>query len=160
MTVSTNKPTRAQIARWRSISRIVKSKDASQPKGEVVPMAKKFVLQHLAPFDAMIGFTEVNRSFTKNDPSRPFTSLKGATFVAEGAEYTRTCMAYGEASVAIDKLLDAGETMLEVQLTPNFNTMKISGLVVDGVFVEFADDKPTSTGDVVESQDDAVPLAA
>ena len=161
MTTGTKRQyTRQEVARIKAIQAKKANKPADKPKGEVVPMAKKFVLQHLAPFDAMIGFTEVNRSFTKNDPSRPFTSLKGATFVAEGAEYTRTCMAYGEASVAIDKLLDAGETMLEVQLTPNFNTMKISGLVVDGVFVEFADYKPTSTGDVVESQDDAVPLAA
>ena len=156
MTVSTNKPTRAQIARWRSISRIVKSKDASQPKGEVVPMAKKFVLQHLAPFDAMIGFAETNRGFTRTDPTRPFTTLKGVTFSVDGVEYTRTCMAYGKASVEIDRMLDAGDTTFEVQLTPNYSTMLISGLVVDGEFLSFAEDRAP----VAAEAQGQLPLAA
>ncbi len=162
MTTGTKRTyTRQEVARIKAIQAKKASKPADKPKGEVVPMAKKFVLQDLAPFDAMIGFTATNRGFVKDDSSRPFTTLKGVTFVVDGVKYERTCMAYGAASVAIDKLLAAGETMLEVQLTPNYTTMKISGLVVDGEFVSFPDDRePASTGDAGDGQDDSVPLAA
>jgi len=105
-------------------------------------MPKKFELDGVAPFDAMIGFTDVNRGTTQGDSPRPFTTLKGVEFTVDGKGFTRTAMAYGAASVAINEQLDAGATTLEVELTPNRNTMKVTGLVIDGVFTPFPDERP------------------
>jgi len=136
---------RGEVARFRAIDAKKKAQGAqtgSEPKGEVVKMPKKFELDGVAPFDAMIGFTDVNRGTTQGDSPRPFTTLKGVDFTVGGKGFTRTAMAYGAASVAINEQLDAGATTLEVELTPNRNTMKITGLVVDGVFVAFPDERP------------------
>jgi len=137
--------TRGEVARFRAIAAKRKAQGAtadSAPKGEVVKMPKKFVLQDVAPFDAMIGFTETNRGITQGDNPRSFTTLKGVQFAVAGVDYTRTAMAYGAASEAINALLDAGETTLEVELTPNYNTMKITGVVIDGLFTAFPDERP------------------
>jgi len=138
--------TRGEVARFKAIDAKKKAQGGapkSDVQGEVVKMPKKFVLQDVAPFDAMIGFTETNRGMTQGDEPRSFTTLKGVQFMVDGVDYKRTCMAYGEASEAINAQLDAGETILEVQLTPNFNTMKITGLVIDGVFTQFVDERQT-----------------
>jgi hypothetical protein len=138
--------TRGEVARFRAIAAKRKAQGTtttdSVPKGEVVKMPKKFVLQDVAPFDAMIGFTETNRGTTQGDNPRSFTTLKGVEFTVAAGTFTRTCMAYGEASEAINAQLDAGATTLEVELTPNYNTMKITGLVIDGVFTAFPDERP------------------
>jgi hypothetical protein len=148
MTTGTKRTfTRQQVARFKAInaSKQGKNTQTETPKGEgegqVVKM-KTFVLQGVEPFDAMIGFTETSRGMTKGDESRPFTTLKGVGFTVDGKDYVRTCMAFGPASDAINGLLDAGETTLEVQLTPNYNTMRITGVVVDGTFMSFPDERP------------------
>ncbi|MFZ3482028.1 hypothetical protein [Sphingomonas sp. 3-13AW] len=136
--------TRAQVARFKAIDASKKAKAAAQdsaPQGEVVQMKKKFVLQDIDPFDAMISFTETNRGMTKGEEPRPFATLKGVEFMVDGVAYTRTCMAYGPAAEAINTMLDGGTTMFEVELTPNYNTMKITGLVIDGVFTAFPDER-------------------
>jgi len=138
--------TRSEVARFKAINAKKKAQGVqttdSAPKGEVVQMPKKFVLQDLAPFDAMITFTETNRGTTQGDNPRSFTTLKGVEFTVSLGDFKRTCMAYGEASEAINAQLDAGATTLEVELTPNYNTMKITGLVIDGVFTAFPDERP------------------
>ncbi|MFZ3482026.1 hypothetical protein [Sphingomonas sp. 3-13AW] len=91
----------------------------------------------------MIGFTETSRGVGQND--RPYTTLKGVEFTVGGESFTRTAMAYGPASEAVNAQLDAGATMFEVELTPNYNTMKITGLVIDGVFTAFPDERPAMT---------------
>ena len=132
--------TRGEVARFKAI-RAREKGQTTQTQGEVVKMKKKFALEGVAPFDAMITFTETNRGMTKGDDSRSFTTLKGVQFSVDGVDYTRTCMAYGPASEAINALLDAGETTLEVELTPNFNTMKITSVVIDGVYTPFPDER-------------------
>ncbi len=137
--------TRAEVARFKAINARKQGQPAKpqgDTQGEVVQMKKKFALEGVAPFDAMISFTETNRGMTKGDDSRSFTTLKGVQFSVDGVDYTRTCMAYGPASEAINALLDAGETTLEVELTQNFNTMKITGVVIDGVYTPFPDERP------------------
>jgi len=137
--------TRGEVARFKAIDAKRKAQGAqtdSEPKGEVVKMPKKFELDGVAPFDAMIGFTGVNRGMTKGDEPRSFTTLQGVQFTIPQGSFTRTCMAYGPASEAINALLDAGETTLEVELTPNRNTMKVTGLVIDGVYTPFPDERP------------------
>jgi len=136
--------TRGEVARFKAIDAKKKAQGGapkSDVQGEVVKMPKKFELDGVAPFDAMIGFTETNRGMTKGDEPRSFTTLKGVAFMVEGKPFNRTAMAYGDASEAVNALLDAGETMLEVELTPNRNTMKITGLVIDGTFTSFADEQ-------------------
>lgn len=138
--------TRGEVARFKAIEARKKGQ-TTQTQGEVVKMKKKFALEGVAPFDAMITFTDTNRGMTKGDESRPFITLKGVQFSIPEGDFTRTCMAYGPASEAINALLDAGETTLEVQLTPNFNTMKITAVVVDGDFVSFPDERAEQVRD-------------
>ena len=149
-TQTKRKYTQAEVRRFKAIDarrQNQANQDDSASKGEVVKMKKKFVLQDVAPFDAMITFTETNRGMTQGDDSRSFTTLKGVQFSIPEGDFTRTCMAYGPASEAINALLDAGETTLEVQLTPNFNTMKITAVVVDGDFVSFPDERAEQVRD-------------
>ena len=137
--------TRNQVARFKAISKSKQAQaeapaqDEAPAQGEVVKM-RKYALADVAPFDAMIGFTETSRGIGSN--GKPYTTLKGTEFTVDGTAYVRTSMAYGDASIEVNKLLDAGATTLEVQLTPLRNIMKITGLVVDGTFIEFPDDRP------------------